>query len=278
MRTSILTRSVISIASLAIGSVALVAAPAVASAPSGVTRDLVLAALHGARDGVEGNPPARVLADAVCKPLAGEVRGTTLFRTVDDPGEVDGILVQADYTDSTSESFRLCSFAAFVPTSPYDGLSGTATIGDDLARGESVSSQATLSGDVSIVGPVEGVSRLSVNAEGAVIRTTTSTTDTSRTITPKTTQQKKAAKKTRDRTVSAAKKAYAKAMRKAGSSSAKKAAAKRAYVAKKKAANATYRAARAGTLTIGTTTTATTTSSPFSVPIYGGCLSSVARC
>ncbi|MET0820850.1 MAG: hypothetical protein ABWY58_07785 [Aeromicrobium sp.] len=291
MRTSLLARSVVSIASLAIVSVALAAAPATASAPSGVTRDLVLAAAQNARADTGSNPEARVLADKVCTPLAGEVQGFTGFRAVADPDMVDGILIQAEYSDADSMT-RACTFAAVVTASRYDTLSGTIMMSGSPADIQLPSDDteihassrldtyaAPLSGDVSIIGPLAGYPRLNVIAEGTVIKTTTSTTTTSRTITPKTTQQKKAAKQARNGAVSSAKKAYAKALKKAGSSATKRAAAKQDFTARKKSANATYRAARAGTLTIGTTTTATTTPSPFTVEIFGGCLAgSNARC
>lgn len=278
MRTSILTRSTIAIASLAIGSIALAATPANAAAPSGVTRDLVLTVAENARMISGDGPDTDTLSTRVCGVRDGEELEYAYAQPVDDPEGVDGVLVRAYYFTQGTESDRYCTFAAFAATTPYVTLSGTANltgipVGDNLRPADSTITTATLSGDVTVTDAVDTLDyyNISAIAAGDVIKTTTSTTTHSRTITPKTTQQKKAAKKARDSTVSAAKKSYAKALKKAGSSASKKAAAERTYTAKKKAANAAYRAARAGTLSVGSTTTSTTTSSPFSVSIYGGC-------
>jgi hypothetical protein len=278
MRTSILTRSTLAIASLAIGSIALAAAPSNAAAPSGVTRDLVLTVAEHARTISGDGPDTDTLSTRVCGVRDGEELENAYARPVYSPDGVDGVLVSAYYFTQGADSYRYCTFAAFAAASPYVTLSGTATltgvpVGDNLRPADSTITTATLSGDVTVTAAVDTSEYydISATAAGDVIRTTTSTTTHSRTITPKTTQQKKAAKKARDSTVSAAKKVYDKTIKKAGSSASKKASARRAYTAKKKAANATFRAARAGILSVGSTTTSTTASSPFSVSIYGGC-------
>jgi hypothetical protein len=281
MRTPTLTRTVVSIASLAIGSVALVAAPATAAPPIGTTRDWVLGAAQNDREGTSSNPQADLLAYETCSPESGETQGQVRYKAIPDPDGADGILIQAVYIDQ--QTSRTCTFAAFATTSPDQTLSGTATMtgtsNSIQQRGDDTPIPPTpLSGDVTVTDPIWDYYDVAVAAQGEVIKGTTSTTVTSRTITPKTTQQKKAAKKARNSAVSAAKKAYAKALKKAGSSQTKKAAAKRAYTARKKAANAVYRAARAGTLTVGTTTTTTKDSSPFSFEIVGSCWGSNARC
>lgn len=287
MRTSVLNRAIVSIASLAIGSVALAAAPATADPISGTTHDLVLGAAHNARERTASNPQAELLADKACAPTADELRGQVLYEANPATDGVDGILIRAEYLDHDQASSRTCTFAAFATTSPVETLSGTAsttgTSNDIQQRGaDTPLTTTTLSGDVTVTEPVKNYDGVTVAAKGAAITTTTSTTVTSRTITPKTTQQKKAAKKTRDNTVSAARKAYAKALRKAGSSRAEKAAAKQSFLARKRAADAVYRAARAGTLTVGTTTTAATAASPFDIQIQiqvnDGCRGSNARC
>ncbi|MFC5676761.1 hypothetical protein [Aeromicrobium endophyticum] len=284
MRTSILTRSVISIASLAIGSVALAAAPASAAAPSGVTRDLVLAAANAERDG-DVNVAAKTLADAVCAPQSGEKLDYVAVRVDYTPDDVDGVFIRAEYLDQVARGGRTCSFAAFVPVAPKATLSGTATLTglpvDQLQRpyDPEVLATAPLSGDVTTLGPVDGSQfyDMTADAKGDVIAPAGTATDTSRTITPKTTQQRYAAKTARNKAVSSARKAYVKASEKAGSSKSKEAAAKRTYLAKKKAANATYRTALEGTLTIKTTTSPILAASPFEFSIYGGCMR-LARC
>lgn len=285
MRTSLLTRSVISIASLAIGSVALATAPAGAATPSGATRDLVLAAANAERESGNTNPAAEALARAVCAPQSGETMYGSDVRTVYGSDDVDGVLVEAYYTDEADRGYRTCIFAAFAPLSPKATLTGTATVtgmpSDTILQraADPAITSTPLSGDVTTTEPVDGSDYygLVATAKGDVISTTSTTTSTSRTITPKTTQQRYAAKKTRNSTVSSARRAYVKASRKAGSSKSKKAAAKRTYLAKKKAANATYWTALEGTLTIKTTASSTTASSPFEITIYGAC-SRLARC
>lgn len=289
MHTSILTRSIISIASLAIGSVALAAVPATAAPASSVTRDLVLEAAQTARSGGT-NVAANSLAEHVCAPQEGETLDRLRSRVVDDSDDVDGLLVKAAYFTEGSDSsedlgvYRYCAFAAFATANSKTTFTGTVALvglpSIDTARpSDTTLTSSPMSGDVAVTEPVDEQTAYvtSATATGDVVKTTGSTTTTSRTITPKTTQQRYAAKKTRNSTVSSARKAYVKAVKKAGSSASRKAAAKRAYLARKKTANATYRAALVGTLTIVTATTPTTGSSPFDLTIYGGCLRT-ARC
>ena len=280
MHTSILTRSVISLASLAIASVALAATPATA-APVGVTRDLVLSAAEQARYSSISDE-ARTLVNVVC----GVTENDGLDYYVDPLNErnaADGLLIHAIVNGKT------CTFAAFAATEGFTTLSGTATltgypessIDTRAAAVDTTTIQtSTLSGDVFVTTPVDDSDYYDVNvaATGNAITTTSTTTESDRIVTPKTSQQKAAARKAYDRRIAAAKKAYTKAVVKAGSSSSKKAAAKKTYRAKKDAALAAYRASKAGTLTIVVTSKPTTVATPFTLTSDFSRCDRLARC
>ncbi|KAA1380437.1 hypothetical protein [Aeromicrobium fastidiosum] len=266
MNTSILTRSVISLASLAIASVALAATPA-AAAPAGVNRDLVLSAAEQARYSSISDE-ARTLVDVVCGVTEND--GLDYYvDPLDERNAADGLLVHAIVNDKT------CTFAAFAATESFTTLSGTATltgirypVEQRISVEEPTTIQTSaLSGDVFVTTPVDDSDYYDVNiaAAGNAITTTSTTSESNRVVTPKTSQQKAAARKVYDHRLASAKKAYTKAVVKAGSSSSKKAAAKKTYRAKKAAALAAYRASKAGTLTIVVTSKPTTVATPFTL-------------
>lgn len=268
MNTSIAHRSVVALASLAIGSVVLAATPATAATPEGVTRQTVLAAAQEARDG-DAQSLVDELVLAVCAVKEGE-RFERNADPVDRSAAVDGLLVNAQISDGSKEG-RYCVFAALAPTTPSATMSGTVTISDPgVIEATFSAAQALqtsdLSGDVFVTEPIDiGAGRLTASASGTVVSASASDTAITRLVTPKTTQQKKAAHKAYDRKVSAAKKVYAKALKKAGSSASKKAAAKKVFRAKKSTALSAYRKATAGTLTVNSTSTPVTRTTPFEV-------------
>jgi hypothetical protein len=249
MPTSILVRSAVAVASLAIGSAVLVAAPANA-APSDITRAQVLDAVAGVRaepDVTQGNyspgtaRALRVLANRACSvdPDGLEIVVRTLAEPVEPGRSADGLAVIAVIspveTIDDPLTFRACAFGAVAATSGGATLSGTATL--------SGSAPVALAGDVTAT-PGEALQNSSplpvFTASGASTVTTTSTATVK---IAKTTKQKRAAKKAYDKVLSAAKKSYSKALRKAGGSKSKKAAAWKAYATKKAKAKATYRSA-----------------------------------
>ena len=283
MHTSILTRSVISLASLAIASVALAAAPATA-APAGVTRDLVLTAAENAQNSPISDE-ARTLLEIVCGVTDTDGLDYST-RPVEQRNAADGLLVRAVVNGKT------CTFAAFAATEGFTTLTGNATLtgirypADDqrlIIQEPTTIQTSALSGDVFVTTPVDDSDyyedSVNVTAEGNAITTTSTTSVSNRVVTPKTSQQKVAARKVYDRRIASAKKAYKKAVVKAGSSSSKKAAAKTTYRAKKAAALATYRASKAGTLTIVVTSKPTTVATPFTLTTdFSQCRSLVAEC
>ena len=273
MNTSIAHRSVIALASLAIGSVVLAATPATAAAPAGVTRQTVLAAAQEARD-----DSAQPLVDELVLAVCAVEEGETFERSadpVDRSAAVDGLLVNAQISDGSKE-VRYCVFAALAPTAASATMSGTVTISDPGVIEATFSAAralqtSDLSGDVSVTKPIDiGAGRLTASASGTVVSASASDTAITRLVTPKTTQQKKAARKAYDRKVTAAKKIYATALKRAGTSASTRSAAKRAFRAKKSVALAAYRKATAGTLTITSTSTPVIRTTPFEVTTSDG--------
>jgi len=275
MRTPILTRSAIAVASLAIGSATLAAVPAMADTPSGITRQTVLGAAVDYRSffGSSDRADAKKLVETVCA-IGSDVGRDYYLTPVQQPDGVDGVLVQAYVDSDGTNPSRSCTFAAFATTQTFSTMSGTATITgqepetSELAAAAAPSHTYALSGDVYVTAPVAdiGYGDFAVaTASGEVSTKAAATTTSSRVVTPKTTRQKKAARTVYERRISSAKKSYAKAKDKAGSSSRKKAAAKKVYVAKRNAAKAAYLKATAGTLTIVVTETPTFTKTAFAV-------------
>ena len=273
MRTSILSRSVVAVATLAIGSVALAAAPANA-ASNGVTRDQVLTAVNGGR---------ALQADQALTP-AGERALRAIMYAGCDVSEADGesaklvgndSAVQVTPAGDDAQGIMLvvevqrpitgqstCVTSAFAATNASYQLSGTASLtafktapGADESTRVALKS-APLSGDVFVGAPfsldegnpaLEGVSlnTLAASAAGNATKTTTVTTSTKVTD-KKSKAEKKTAKKQYTKRLAKAKKSYAKALDKAGSSKSKKAAAKKAYKAKRASAKAKFKYGIAG--------------------------------
>jgi hypothetical protein len=247
MRTSLMTRSVISIASLAIGSVTLGAAPASADTSSGISRETVLTVASNVKFGVDQYGPAtQALVEKVCGFDSNTGRDIQITASYDDEG-VNGFLVQA-YVDGRGEtSSSNCTFAAFAASEPFSTMSGTATIETqappvtEQRAAVPATHDYSLSGDVYVSTPVTDIGYgdfAIAKASGNVTRTEAARTTTSRVVTPKTTAVKVAARKAYQRTIDTAQVKLVKALKKAGKSSSKKAAARATYAARKKAAKA----------------------------------------
>jgi hypothetical protein len=258
MHTSILTRTVISVASLAIGSVALAAAPASADTPAGITREAVLKVASDARFvggpfGSELDPAAQALVEKVCG-LPSSAKAQVRLDPGTDQDGVDGFLARAVVEGTEETASRTCTFAAFATSEPFSSMSGTANISaqqPDLIefRAAAPSHDYALSGDVYVTAPVDDIGFndfADATASGTVTRTEAARTTTSRVITPKTTARKAAARKAYQRTIDKAQAKLAKALKKAGNSSSKKAAARKTYAARKKAAKAKLHIAWSG--------------------------------
>jgi hypothetical protein len=265
MRTSILSRSVIAVASLAIGSVALAATPATAATPSGVTRDMVLTAANGVRtaEANGANPSVattralRAVVTRGCDFSAADgesLDGESDVDVTTAGDDADGLLVST-YISSDFGSGRYCTIAAFAAADASFQLSGTATLtgveytleNDNWTPSDVKTLQTSaLSGDVFVTAPLDSrnVEVRSASASGNATKTTTVKTSR-KVLDKKTRSEKKAANAKYDQRVKAAKKSYAKALDKAGNSKTKKAAAKKAYSAKKKSYKAKLKYATA---------------------------------
>jgi hypothetical protein len=280
MRTSLLTRSVVSIASLAIGSVALAAAPASADTSSGISRETVLTIAASAEINIDRYGPAtQALVEKVCGFDSTTGRDIELTPSYTDEG-VDGFLVQA-YVDGRGDTASSnCTFAAFAASEAFSTMSGTATIATQLPPifEERVAAPPThdftLSGDVYVTAPVTDIGYgdyATATASGDVTRTEQARTTTARVVTPKTTAVKVAARKAYQRTIDKAQVRLVKALKKAGTSSSKKAAARSTYAARKKAAKAKLHIAWSGDKKTVVTTVPTATSvTPFTFSTGGG--------
>jgi hypothetical protein len=281
MRTSVLARSVIAVATLAVGSAALAATPATAATPNGVTRDQVLTAANGVRAaaGVRENySPAtvramRAIVVAGCDASdASPYLGTVKAATAGD--DADGLIITAQI-DTFSSSYQ-CTIGAFAATDTSSTLSGTARITGTVTYSDfttlppvttstPIDQTSTLSGDAYVTpsittksgnfGPANVVA--DATATGSSTKTTTTTT-TVKVKVAKTANEKKAAKSNYSKRLAQAKKRYAKALAKAGRSKSKKAASKRVYVKARTVAKATYRSdTAAGFKNVDTTNTVT---------------------
>lgn len=272
MRTSILSRSVIAAATLAVGSAAFVAVPANAASANGVTREEVLAAASALRVDrtrqIDPSAPTQSALDV----LAAKVCGTNVLETsaqpVETPDSVDGLAVTSivstegqPVTDSGSSlvpGIASCSFTAVATLDGATTFSGEAQVFTANDFGPigggpilSVAEQPAFTNNVYglssnvFVSPAEiqsGFSATSIQAEGLV-----KSPDSKRVLTSvkvadkKSTAEKKAAKKAYSKRIKAIKKAYSKAKRKAGSNAEKKAVARLKYATRKASAKAAYR-------------------------------------
>lgn len=277
MRTSILSRSAIAVASLAIGAVTL-AAPASAAPAPGVTRDLVLTAAQGfyANQGAQHSPPEAViqsferLASLTCDFAVDPDAGRRISSPTYQPfatSTADGILVSVLLSDNAATpSNRVCSFAAIATSNAADTLTGDIAVtawGD-----EPLKVTEALSGNVFVTRPINvglnfGLWSLSLTTSGNAVRTVTGTT-TEQVTTPQSKAVRAAAKKKYDRALEAAKKSHTKAVKKAGKSKSKKTAANRAYNRKKLSAKKAYNQAIVKTTTVSKPTVRTE-SRPFDI-------------
>lgn len=272
MRKTILSRSVVAVATLAIGSVALAATPATAASALGVTQEQVLTAVNGVRTANASSADFSkstqralfAIASKACDVdgSLGEylyVRNAVPTTAGDD---ADGLLITAELYGSTNSDDQACTFAAFASTAASFQLSGTATITAqttvfDEALDEYVTSPykqvSNLTGDAfttpAIITdentnngqPYDVVAAAAGNAtKNSTVVTSTKVKD------KKSTKEKKAAKAKYTKRLAQAKKNYAKALDKAGSSKNKKAAAKRVYAKARALAKAKYAYATAG--------------------------------
>lgn len=269
MRSSLLNRSVVAVASLAIGSVALAATPATAATPSGITRDMVLTAAAGARTATPTAAQSAAITDVLKRGCGIGPEDLSLPlqpKAVAAGDDADGVVLTAFVYSGPTQG--LCTIGAFATVDASFQLSGTATITSrainaaDAPRTTDFS--GPLSGDVYVTPRTDPSGTFAtVSAAGNATKTTTTTT-TSKVADKKTKAQKKAAKKKYDKRIKAAKKAYKKALVKAKSSKSKKAAAKKTYKAKRANAKAIYRKSIAG-FKLVTRTTTNTENRPFSV-------------
>ena len=293
MRSSILSRSVVALATVAIGSAALAATPANA-ASAGVTRDQVLTAVNGVR-AAQANDTSTFSPSTARALRAIAVAGCDISTEDDEYAyisynnigiqvtaagdDAQGVVVTAQVQRPFVNNTEFCTVAAFASTNASYKLSGTSTFTakkyteDGPEDGTTVVLQsAPLSGDVFVSAPLdydnpalEEVNSNTVSASAAGNATKTTNVTTSRKVTDKkTASEKKAAKVKYDKRIKAAKKKYAKALDKAGSSKSKKSAAKKAYKAARSSAKAKFKYAIAG-YKIVKKTTAVSDVQPFSV-------------
>jgi hypothetical protein len=292
MSPSILTRSVVAGASLALGSVALAATPAIAAdtkaatTPAGVTRDMVLSAAAGFRG--EGDPLSayKAVFALVNRACSVDADGGERIDSTDEPqvipaasrSHADAVVILADIESLFTGTKRQCVVLAVAATEPGFSLTGNSTLtvetqpaGDGPILLEAAAGPATLvtplSGDVSTTtfkvpaGEESTDGTFSVNGSSVKI---TKVTTPKKVPDKKTKAEKKKAKKTYAKRLKAAKAKYEKALDRAGSSKTKKAAAKKAYSKRKSSAKAKYKYAIAN-YKIVRKTTSTTDSRPFTL-------------
>lgn len=247
MRPSIVSRSVIAVATLGIGSVALAAVPATAATPSGITREQVLTAAAGVRSappgsggeffyspyGAAGNRAIKAMVNRTCSidPEGPEVVFATLGAVPAAGSSADGLVVTAVIINGETATMggnagRLCTFGALAAVAPRSTLSGSASLTGAPAT--------PLSGDAFITpaasSPLTSLDDSALDdlptfsASGNAVQS-----DDVKVADKKTKKEKKAAKTKYDKRLKALKKAYTKALDKAGSSKSKKKTAKAAY-------------------------------------------------
>ncbi|MBD8608494.1 hypothetical protein IFT73_16680 [Aeromicrobium sp. CFBP 8757] len=267
MRSSLLTRSAVAVASLAIGSVALAAAPASADTTTGTSREAVLTVADQIRNDNRFADGNLALVEKICG--IGEKDGRDIeLRTTNQPEGVDGFIAEAFVDPADNSPSRTCTFAGFATEKSSSTMSGTATLAEQQFSSSAAAPTShayTLSGDVYVTAPVTDLSYGYgiATASGNVTVTQAKTTTSSRVVTPKSTERKRAAYKAYNRTIDTAQAKLSKALKKADGNSSKKAAARKAYAARKKAAKATLHRALAGTLTIVVTENANTSTTAF---------------
>lgn len=217
-----------------------------------ITRDMVIAAANGLRV-VEPTDAATTALETALRSIvthgAGMTAGEGIERVIAYPAntgdDADGVLIDAWIR--SSGLVRSCTITAVAVNDPAFTLTGSVALKGapvDSDAAPTILRSSPLSGAVFATEPIDTASYgvLSVDASGAAAGASSGTT-TQQVPDPKSPAQRKAAKKTYDQQVTAAKKVYAKAVKKAGRSKRKKKAAKRAFAARKAAAKAQYAAA-----------------------------------
>lgn len=300
MRKSVLSRSLVAVASLAIASATLAAVP-VTAAPADVTRAQVLTAIDGVRTDLASEEPVdpeagspfspsttralRALANRACEVNHDAETVVTALGMPTQPGDdADGLMVIALIADPSAPSSdifdpeldgRMCAFGALAATDAEFSLSGSATIDFLTSSSHAISGSAyatpmrsiTFAEFLALVSGEEGAfTEPSFAATGNASKTTY-TTSSSNVVTPKTAQQKKAAKKVYDKALKSAKKSYTKAVKKAGNNKGKKAAAKKAHAKKRAAAKTAHQRAIAPTAKSVANTVSDTVNRPFSIAL-----------
>jgi len=235
MRTSLLSRSVIAVATLGIGSVALAAAPATAATSNGITRDMVLTAAAGVR--ADGDFPFSDATTAALGALASRscnLTGATEVRNraeaIETRGNVDAVIVFSRFV--VDETTRDCTFVAIASSDASQRLSGTLAVTDFGT--DDGATPYRLSGDVTVSKAVTadaGGFDTGFTAVGATVETT-KVLKTYKVPDKKTKSDKALARTKYETRVTNAKRAYGKALKKADSKAEKKAA-KAAYSARK---------------------------------------------
>lgn len=266
MRHSVLHRSALAFAVLALTTAAL-AAPTTAATTPGVTREMIRTAAQGLRT-ADPSPAQKDALNSIIRLHCGAdptVDSDTWPAAIQAAGGVDGVLVSSYSYEPT---LKHCIFAALTPVDPAAELSGSVTITQQPVASNTqpvVTPLITeqLSGGVFITSSVSdryGEIRMTTSGETSKVvtaRTTTKIKD------PKSRAQKKAAKKKYVKRVRAAKASYAAAVQKAGRSSKTKQAARTRYVTARASAKDRYRRAIAGHRYV-TRTSAHRESAPFS--------------
>lgn len=264
MRKTIMTRSIVTAATIAIGSAALAATPANAAAANGVTRDQVITAVNGVRAADANDSDYSIVTARALRAIVVKGCGVSSdissfeFVTLSDVAvatagdDAEGVLITAQIQIQGFGSDS-CTIAAFATADSTFRLSGTATISGtrfnettDADEPVTLRSQA-LSGDAFVTSPLDNQNLDNVDTDSLVAAAsgnatkTTVTKTTTKVADKKTKSEKKKAKAKYTKSIKSAKKSYAKALDKAGKSKSKKAAAKKAYAAKRASAKATYR-------------------------------------
>ena len=259
MRTSLLPRTVIAVATLVIGSVALAAVPATAATSSGVTREQVLTAVSQARsvnsfeDYLTSQDHLRAIVRSTCDLKEAD---NTYFdvQPVEAGRSADGMLIKAYVEiDGVRTDRRQCLVAALAPTDASQTFLGTLTINGTIRvgfepgdRGKPFApATSTLSGDVFLSPPVTVsgdpyINEAAFTASGDASQAVRAGLIKKKVADTKTKADRSAAKKKYAKRLAAAKKAYVKALKKAGSNASKTAAAKKAYSARKAVARSKY--------------------------------------
>jgi hypothetical protein len=269
MRTSILSRSAIAVATLAIGSAALVAAPATAATSNGVTREEVLAAAAAVRadaasEATSDSTQAKLaaLAAKVCGPTVDD-RFNVFGQPVSTPDSVDGLTITVIQPTGMPEEtppfpspflgIDSCTFVAVAPIGGATTFAGdlsvsTATLdpfAGPFGPGQSTSDNVyALSGDVFSSPPMKvthSVNFSAMAAEGLVTSENGQRVLTvSKIADKKSKAAKKAAKARYVKRTKAAKKTYARALKRAGSNRAAKDAARMTYLSRRASLKSAY--------------------------------------